>query len=48
MYSLGKKEEEVERDTQKAIKNIMEWLDQVLFPNKNQFGVKYKKFIAAE
>ena len=48
LYSLGKTEEEVEVDTKRAIKQITTWLDSVLFPNKNQFGMKYKQFIAAE
>ena len=48
LYSLGKTEEEVEVDTRRAIKQITSWLDSVLFPHKNKFKMKYKKFIAAE
>ena len=48
LYSLGKTEEEVEIDTRRAIRQITTWMDSVFNPNKNKFGIKYKKFIAAE
>ena len=37
LFSLNKQEREVEEDSRRAVKNITEWLDQVLFPQKNQF-----------
>jgi DNA replication factor Dna2 len=41
LYSLGKKQEEVEEDSRRAVKNITEWLDLVLKGSKNQFGLQY-------
>ena len=32
LFSLNKQEREVEEDSRRAVKNITEWLDQVLFP----------------
>ena len=48
LFSLNKNEREVEEDARKAVKNITEWLDQVLRPQKNQYQLKFSKFIAAE
>lgn len=48
LFSLQKNEKEVEEDARKAVKNITEWLDMVLLPHKNKFGLKFVKFIAAE
>ena len=36
LFSLGKNEAEVEEDSNKAVKNITTWLDQVLLPHKNK------------
>ena len=48
LFSLNKNEKEVEEDARRAVKNITEWLDMVLLPQKNKFGLKFIKFIAAE
>lgn len=38
----------MEQDARKAVKNITTWLDMVLRPSKNQHGILFKKFVAAE
>ena len=48
LYYLKKTEQEVYDDAKRAIKNIQEWLDLTFLPNKNKYGLKYQKFIAAE
>lgn len=48
LYSLGKKQEDVVKDTQRGVKNITDWLDMVFKGNKNQFGLTYKNFVASE
>jgi hypothetical protein len=48
LYAQGKKEAEVEEDARRGVKNIAEWMDMVFKPNKNQFGLKFERFLAAE
>ena len=48
LYWLGKSEEEVRQDAEKAVKNITEWLSMVFHQRNNQFGVKFLRFVAAE
>ena len=48
LFSLGKTEAEVFRDAKRAVGNITQWIDMVFRPNKNQHGVLYKNFVAAE
>ena len=48
LFSLKKTESDVLLDTKRAVKNITEWLDMVLRPQKNNHGILYKKFLAAE
>jgi CRISPR/Cas system-associated exonuclease Cas4 (RecB family) len=38
----------VKRDVDRAIQNVTTWLDMVISPKKNQYGIKYEGFIAAE
>jgi hypothetical protein len=48
LFFLKKTEAEVELDCRRGIKNITEWIDMVLRPDKNQHGIKFTKFVAAE
>ena len=48
LFALNKTEEEVIEDSNKAVKNVTTWLDQVLLPHKNKHQLKFSKFIAAE
>jgi hypothetical protein len=38
----------VEQDARKGYKKVLEWIEMVLKPNKNNFGITYKKFHAYE
>ena len=42
LFSLGKTEDEVIEDSNKAVKNITTWLDQVLLPHKNKHKLRFK------
>lgn len=48
LYCLGKKYEDVLKDCRESVKNITEWLELVFKGTRNNFGISYTKFIAAE
>ena len=48
LFSLGKTEAEVQKDSREAINKITQWIDMVFRPNKNQHGILFKNFVAAE
>ena len=48
LYYLNKTEADVDRDVRRGVSNITKWLSMMLRGDMNQYGIKYRKFLAAE